>query len=206
MPKARLNFILPALGLVVLLAGCASGVKLDQPETPVEQREPFAPGAAASAAGGEASAAGASSAGVGGAGLPGGASQIAPVVAPPVAPDPLTADAAEADRIGRVVYFDYDSHTLRPADQPLIEAQGRLLARNPKRRVLVEGHTDGRGVSEYNLALGQRRAEAVVRALRLLGVAEDQLEATSYGKERPAVSGEGEEAWAKNRRAEIRER
>jgi peptidoglycan-associated lipoprotein len=70
-------------------------------------------------------------------------------------------------------------------------------------KMAVEGHTDDRGSSEYNLALGQRRAEAVVKSLTLLGAKPTQLEATSFGKERPAVQGENEEAWAKNRRAEL---
>jgi peptidoglycan-associated lipoprotein len=68
---------------------------------------------------------------------------------------------------------------------------------------MIEGHTDERGGSEYNLALGQKRAEAVRRALELLGVRENQIEAVSYGKERPAAAGSNEEAWAKNRRAEL---
>jgi peptidoglycan-associated lipoprotein len=70
----------------------------------------------------------------------------------------------------------------------------------------VEGHTDARGGSEYNLALGQKRAEATVKALGLLGVSANQLEAVSFGKERPAVEGTGEDVWAKNRRAEFKGR
>jgi peptidoglycan-associated lipoprotein len=73
-------------------------------------------------------------------------------------------------------------------------------------KMAVEGHTDDRGSSEYNLALGQRRAEAVARSLTLLGVDATQLEAVSFGTERPAVQGENEEAWAKNRRAELASR
>jgi peptidoglycan-associated lipoprotein len=73
-------------------------------------------------------------------------------------------------------------------------------------KMAVEGHTDDRGSSEYNLALGQRRAEAVVKSLTLLGADQTQLEAVSFGKERPAVQGENEEAWAKNRRAELASR
>ncbi|MDQ6627454.1 MAG: peptidoglycan-associated lipoprotein Pal [Pseudomonadota bacterium] len=103
----------------------------------------------------------------------------------------------------RVVYFDYDSYVVRADDRPVIEANARQLQRDPKERISVQGHTDDRGSSEYNLALGQRRAEAVVKSLELLGAQPTQLEAVSFGKERPAVQGENEEAWAKNRRAEL---
>ena len=88
----------------------------------------------------------------------------------------------------------------------MIEANGKALAADRKRHVTVEGHTDDRGSSEYNLALGQRRAEAVVRSLTLVGADAAQLEAVSFGKERPAVQGEDEAAWAKNRRAELASR
>ena len=87
-----------------------------------------------------------------------------------------------------------------------MEAQARFLRADPKRRAVLEGHTDERGGREYNLALGQKRAEAVARALALLGVNSSQVEAVSYGKEKPAVEGHDEAAWAKNRRVEVKYR
>lgn len=106
----------------------------------------------------------------------------------------------------RVVYFDFDSFAIRDEFQALIEGHARVLAANRGKRMLVEGHTDERGGREYNLALGQKRAEAVVRAMTLLGASDQQLEAVSFGKERPAVEGSDESAWARNRRAELKDR
>ena len=105
--------------------------------------------------------------------------------------------------VGRVVYFDYDSFTIKPDFQPLIESHARFIKGANNRKVVVEGNTDERGGREYNLALGQKRAEAVRQALGLLGVPDSQVEAVSFGKEKPADTGASEEAFAKNRRAEI---
>ena len=115
-------------------------------------------------------------------------------------------NASGADMVvagGRVVYFDYDSFAIRPEFQPVIEAHARVLKADKARKASIEGHTDERGGREYNLALGQKRAEAVRKALTLLGVADGQLEAVSFGKEKPAVLGGTEAAMEKNRRAEI---
>ncbi len=103
-----------------------------------------------------------------------------------------------------VVYFDYDSYVIKPEFQSVITAQARVIKSLPNRKVAVEGHTDETGGREYNLALGQKRAEAVVSALAILGVPQSQMEAVSFGKEKPAVAGVGEAAYSKNRRAEIR--
>ena len=119
---------------------------------------------------------------------------------------PVTAsggDLAGLGNIPRVVYFDFDSYVVKDEFRPVVEANAKVLTTQPARKMAVQGHTDDRGSSEYNLALGQRRAEAVVKSLTLMGVKPSQLEATSFGKERPAVQGESEEAWAKNRRAEL---
>ena len=88
----------------------------------------------------------------------------------------------------------------------MIESNAKLLASDAKRRMTAEGHTDERGGREYNLALGQKRANAVVQALQLIGAREGQLEAVSYGKERPVETGSGEAVWAKNRRVELKDR
>jgi peptidoglycan-associated lipoprotein len=108
--------------------------------------------------------------------------------------------------VGRIVYFDFDSYSVRDDGRPVVEAHARLLTANRARKMTVEGHTDERGGREYNLALGQKRAEAVVRALSLLGATDAQLEAVSFGEERPSAQGSDEAAWAKNRRAELKDR
>jgi peptidoglycan-associated lipoprotein len=92
---------------------------------------------------------------------------------------------------------------VKPEAQPQIEAHARFLKAVPSRKVQIEGHTDDRGGREYNLALGQKRAEAVRRSLGLLGVSDAQMEAVSYGKEKPAAEGHSEDAYAQNRRAEL---
>jgi peptidoglycan-associated lipoprotein len=103
----------------------------------------------------------------------------------------------------RIVYFDFDSYVIKPEFQSLIETHARFIVADKGRKAAIEGHTDERGGREYNLALGQKRAEAVRRALGLLGVGDNQVEAVSFGKEKPAVQGTGEDAMARNRRAEI---
>jgi peptidoglycan-associated lipoprotein len=103
----------------------------------------------------------------------------------------------------RTVYFDYDSFVIRSEFQSVIEAHAKFLKSDKARKVTLEGHTDERGGREYNLALGQKRAEAVRKALTLQGVADNQLEAVSFGKEKPAVLGNSEAALEKNRRTEI---
>ena len=104
----------------------------------------------------------------------------------------------------RVIYFDYDSAVLKDEYQGLLELHARYLKKFKDAKVFLQGHTDDRGSREYNLALGQRRADAVRKALSLLGVPDAQVEAVSFGEEKPATPGEGEEMWTKNRRAELR--
>ena len=106
----------------------------------------------------------------------------------------------------RVVYFDFDSFVIKGDFQPLIDGYAKVLSTTKAKRLVIEGHTDERGGREYNLALGQKRAEAVAKSLKLLGATEGQMEAVSFGEERPAVTGEDEAAWAKNRRAELKDR
>ena len=106
--------------------------------------------------------------------------------------------------VPHVVYFDYDSFVIKAEARPVIESHARFLQSNKQRKAMLEGHTDERGGREYNLALGQKRAEAVQRALVLMGVPESQVEAVSYGKEKPAAQGADEAAFAKNRRVELK--
>jgi peptidoglycan-associated lipoprotein len=112
-------------------------------------------------------------------------------------------DAAQPAGMARVIYFDYDSFDVRPEFRATLEAHARYLAANRSRRVALEGHTDERGGREYNLALGQKRAEAVRRSLSLLGVTEAQMEAVSFGEEKPAAVGMDEASFARNRRVEF---
>ncbi|HWP12746.1 MAG TPA: peptidoglycan-associated lipoprotein Pal [Ramlibacter sp.] len=165
-----------ALAFAAAAVGCSS-VKLD--DVPVEDKSASA---------------------VAGPGGPGSGTQSSVA---PVAADPAAGTAAGPANVARIIYFDYDSYVIKPQFQSLLEGHARFLKANNGRRVSIEGHTDERGGREYNLALGQRRSEAVRRALGLLGVTDGQIEAVSFGKEKPAAPGSDETAWAQNRRAEI---
>jgi peptidoglycan-associated lipoprotein len=103
----------------------------------------------------------------------------------------------------RLIQFDFDRDTIRPEYITLLEAHARYLAYNAGARVRLEGHADERGTREYNLALGERRAQAVRRVLTLNGVRDNQLEVISYGEEMPVAFAQTEEAWAQNRRVEL---
>lgn len=103
----------------------------------------------------------------------------------------------------RSVYFDYDSFEIKPEYKDLVAAHARFLNENRQFRILVQGNTDERGSREYNVALGQKRADAVKKALTLLGVREDQVESVSLGEEKPACVDQNDNCWAKNRRSDI---
>ena len=187
----RIHHSLLALITVAALAGCASGVKLD--EVPVEDKA--ASSAAASQNANPAKEVANAQ------GLQSGASQGQSGVAKvEVASRPAGMGPAGE----HIVYFDYDSFVLRAEARPIIENHARFLMANKQSKANLEGHTDERGGREYNLALGQKRAEAVRRALTQLGVSDAQVEAVSFGKEKPAAMGQDEAAFAKNRRVEIR--
>jgi peptidoglycan-associated lipoprotein len=104
---------------------------------------------------------------------------------------------------GRSIYYEYDKAELKAEDRRLIEQHARYLREHPGTKLRIEGNADERGSAEYNLALGQRRAEGVLRALRAGGVGEDRLEAVSFGKEKPRAQGHDEKSWAENRRSDI---
>jgi peptidoglycan-associated lipoprotein len=172
--------ILTTLFFSALLAACASGVKLD--EVPVEDRSATSPGTTL---------------------------QGQPIASAAQTSVSSVISEKSSNGIGpigveHVVFFDYDSFVVRADARPVIENHARFLQANKQRKANLEGHTDERGGREYNLALGQKRAEAVRQALALLGVSDTQLEAVSYGKEKPAAPGSAESDLAKNRRVEIR--
>ena len=121
------------------------------------------------------------------------------VVAPAQKDDLLTNPALA----NRSVYFDFDSYVVREDGKPVVEAHGKYLSNHKDRKILIQGNTDERGGSEYNLALGQKRAEAVRKALTVMGVSDSQLEAVSFGKEKPKATGHDEAAWSQNRRADL---
>lgn len=108
-----------------------------------------------------------------------------------------------ASASGRVVYFDYDSAEVRADGRTIVEANARYLVANPSAATVLEGHSDERGSREYNIGLGERRAEAVRRQMAALGVASQQMRTVSYGEERAAVAGHDEASYAQNRRVEI---
>jgi peptidoglycan-associated lipoprotein len=179
-PTQRFHLALSAIVVAAFAAGCSSPVKLaDQGIAPVESRTPTPAGGAGSTGG-----------------AAGGQSQVTPVVV----------DRAASTGAPRIVYFDFDSFVVKDEFRPVVETQAKRMATAKAQRATIEGHTDERGGREYNLALGQKRAEAVLRSMALLGVADTQLEAVSFGKERPAAQGSDESAWAKNRRAELKDK
>ena len=184
-----MNRIFLALALASLLAGCGSTVKLDDVAVEDKTGTPVArqPGAGSLTPG---------------AGTTGSAGNVTRTAIAPVELGKPASDAAPLSG-PRIIYFDYDSFVLKPEFQDMVDAHARYIKADKNRKVFIEGHTDERGGREYNLALGQKRAEAVRRALGLLGVTDSQVEAVSFGKEKPAVQGSDEAALAKNRRAEI---
>ena len=112
-------------------------------------------------------------------------------------------DAMANELSKKSVYFDFDSYVVKDEFRPVIEANARFLNSNRARKVIIQGNTDERGGSEYNLALGQKRSEAVRKQLALIGVPDTQMEAVSLGKEKPRATGHDEAAWAENRRADF---
>lgn len=175
--KRFLFSIISSLVLAATLVACGSNVKLQ--DVPVEDRS-------SSTSQADADAAAAAGRGVA-----------------PVQIGATDGSVAGPSNTVKVIYFDFDSSVVKPEFQSAIETHARYLTANKSRKMAIEGHTDEIGGREYNLALGQKRAEAVRRALGLLGVTDSQVEAVSFGKEKPAVPGLDEAAMAKNRRAEI---
>ena len=182
-----------SLLLALLLTACASGVKLN--EVPVVDKK-------ASSVSNGASSSGLSDIN------PSTSSSSQQVQQPKSTIEPVNSLANENAPAGpanieKIVYFDYDSFIIKPEFQSTIEAHAQFLKSNTRAKISLEGHTDERGGREYNLALGQKRADAVRQSLTLLGVATSQIETVSFGEEKPAMQGADESAFAKNRRAEF---
>lgn len=173
--------LLAGAAMALLLAACAS--------VPLEDKPPAPPADAGAASG------------VKPADPKADPRAVASVDATPRALDPLNDPASPLAK--RSIFFDFDSFVVKPEYQSVVEAHGKFLVANPNRKVTIEGHADERGSREYNLALGQKRADAVKSRLRLLGVQESQIETVSFGEEKPMALGSNEEAWAQNRRADL---
>ena len=124
------------------------------------------------------------------------ASAVAAVVADHLNPNSLISKE-------RSVYFDFDQFTIKASEAGVVERQGKYLASKPGLNIRAEGNADERGGREYNLALGQKRAEAVARALKAYGVKDSQVEPVSFGSEKPKAQGHDEAAWAQNRRVDL---
>lgn len=178
----KLSQVTLAVFAAAALAGCASSVKLDEP-APVESRA-VTPAPSNNNAGAVAT----------------------PMAESKVATVDLGAQLTAAVAGQRVVLFDFDSFIVKDDYSNLLNAHAKRLANDRKIALNLEGHTDERGGREYNLALGQKRAEAVAKSLSLLGVPAAQMEPVSYGKERPAAQGHDEAAWAQNRRVELKDK
>ena len=126
--------------------------------------------------------------------------------ATPPASAPAASPAPRDPRDGyakRSVYYEFDGYDVKAEYRPLVEAHAQFLKQNPSARITIEGNCDERGSREYNVALGQRRAESVMKMMTLLGVRDGQIESVSFGKEKPRVAGNSEAAWAENRRSDF---
>jgi len=172
----------------VFLAGCAS--QETQPTAPIDDK-----GTATAPAG-----AGTTTSGVGGAGV-GGTAGAGGVAGAGATGDPRRDPNNILSK--RSVYFDFDSFVVKDEYRPIVEAHARYLVANRSARMIIQGNTDERGSREYNIALGQKRADAVKRNMTLLGAQDAQIETVSFGKEKPKNAGHDEAAWTENRRGDI---
>lgn len=183
--KSLLSLLVGVAALSLLAAGCSSTA----PTPPAAKAEPAKPAATAE--------------------KPAEAAAPETKALPPTEESSVKIKAVDAN--GKVVmtfqpvYFDYDKYTIRPDSKSAIDANARELIKAANLNIIIEGHCDERGTTEYNLALGEHRAVAVKHALEGAGVGKNRLKTVSYGKERPADPGHDEAAWAKNRRSIVRE-
>lgn len=168
------KLLLPAL-LAALVAACSSTPPAETGGAPVESRTPAAE------------------------------SGVAKVTAPTLEGTGLPKELTDPQSVlsKRSVYFDLDKYEIKDQFKDLVAAHAKFLVNNPQFKMLIQGNTDERGSHEYNLSLGQKRADAVKRSLILLGAKENQIESVSLGKEKPKAEGHDEAAWSENRRADM---
>lgn len=168
--------IVPALAAALLLAACGSNTKTDTPAPVADAPRATAPTAPTS-------------------------------TTPPPTATPSRISLVEPQPggvlAGRSVFFDYDSNVVKTEGQTLVQAHAKFMVENPTSRITLEGNTDERGSREYNLALGQRRADAVKQIMTVVGVPAARIETVSFGEEKPKSPGHDESAWSQNRRADI---
>ena len=176
-----MNKILAGLLIAGVLAGCSSTPTKEQEGAAVEDGKPVATAPVAKPAEGAAT---------------------KPLATTTVAADPLKDPANILSK--RSVYFDFDSNLVKAEFKPLVTAHARYLTQHQTAQMRIEGNADERGSREYNLALGQRRADAVKQMMELLGAKAAQIESTSFGEEKPKAAGHDEAAWSENRRADIK--
>jgi peptidoglycan-associated lipoprotein len=170
-----------AISLAAMLAACGS-----QPPAPEQSPAGVTDGRPA---------------GVGG---PGTGGTTAPVATDGIDPYSLAALKDPKSAVfKRSVFFDYDQYVIKDEFKPLVDAHAQFLIKNPKLKMLIQGNADERGSREYNLALGQKRADAVRKALTLLGAKDDQIESVSLGEEKPRCTDQTEACWAQNRRGDM---
>ncbi len=201
-----MKLLVTALTLLgLLITGCSSS----KPATP-DQVSVYYYGNRAGSGSGSGSGSGlGNGAGVGsgfGSGNDGAGSQAIATNRPAAVSAAVPAEGEGPAGVPTIVYFDYDSFVVKPEFQSIVAAHAKFLAANPTRKVLLEGHTDQRGGSEYNLALGQKRAEAVLKSLTLQGAPAGSPEPVSFGKEKLASTEATEKGYALNRRVEFRYR
>jgi len=180
------KFLIAAF-IAAFLVGCKSTDT--QSPAPVEESAPGTAAAAGAGTAGGASTSGATTAGISGTPAGGGLS--------PALKDPRNILSK------RIIYFDYDSFVVKDEYRAQVEAHAKYLQTTRVANITLQGHTDERGSREYNIALGQKRADAVKQLMRVLGATEIQIETVSFGKEKPKSEGHDEAAWAQNRRVEI---
>ena len=171
-----------AMILIAFVAACSSTPEKEQQAATVEDRSPGAkPGDKPA--------------------QPPTGAEATPLKPGAVGANPLTDPASPLSK--RSVFFDFDSFVVKDEYKPLVEAHARYLQSHPAARMTIQGNTDERGSREYNIALGQKRADSVKRMMTLLGAGEAQIETVSFGKEKPRNQGHDEAAWAENRRDDI---
>ena len=178
MYKAVFTFV-----MLAVLAGCSSTPTKEQEGAAVEERKPTTAQPQTPAA------------------KPGPGASSRPMEAKTVSVNPLKDPSNILSK--RSVYFDYDSNLIKDEYKPLITAHAKYLSQHQSAHATVQGNTDERGSREYNLALGQRRAEAVKQMMQLLGAGPSQIDTVSFGEEKPRAEGHDEQAYAENRRADI---